>query len=130
MLLVLTESTLFYLDLALTIRPSTADDGHVTNWVMHVAGTRQPQPQIALTNSHSNSNSNLGHRHLVTHSKLGSLGTTLSMQSCSLQGPLGNGQFDDAEVFSDFVDASDEKDAMMTTFSSCTDIVVNTILPD
>lgn len=110
MLLLLTESTLFFLDLALATR-ATPDGSHVMKWATHVAGARQLSDLLAELDSTTWSSSLLPYRPPTTRSSLSAL-SSIEQNN---------------EVFSDSVDAADEKAATMAIFKGRAQTVVVSI---
>jgi len=120
MLLLLTESTLFFLDLALASRAtSSPDSSSVVNWATNVADARQQPGATEQASAISQSRSKLTPHHRAVHSRTTLAATSVSNRSRSLQ-PSMNAAVEDNEIFGDTVNAADERAAMVASFQNCT----------
>lgn len=122
MLLLLTESTLFFLQLALTSRvPSSPSSSSVVNWATHVADFRQQPGTTEQAPTTSRDGSRLAPHRRVVHSRTTSAATSVSKRSRSQQLSLNAVvQDNSSEVFGDAVDEADERAAMVTSFKDHT----------
>ena len=121
MLLLLTESTLFFLKLALASRTtSSPGSSSVVNWAIHVANARKHgvTEQASTT---SQSGSRLAPHHHIAYSRTTSAATSVSNYSQPVQ-PSMNTAVDtavqDNKVFGDAVNEADERAMMVASFKN------------